>query len=125
MFNYLFYSVFLISKMDIKTKQRYIYENIDFVNNSDTIVKYFDNNNLNYTENSNGVFINISILEDKHIDFIYLFVKNNLTKIPEKEFKFEKIEKQIKKKEKNDIFIKNFTKEQQTIIKMSKINKLF
>lgn len=111
--------------MDIKTKQRYIYENIDFINNSETVIKYFDNNNLNYTENSNGVFINISILEDKHIDFIYLFVKNNLTTIPEKEFKFENIEKQSKKKEKNDIFLKNFTKEQQTIIKMSKINKLF
>ena len=67
--------------MDIKNKQRYIYENIDSVNNSETVLKYFNNNKLNYTENSNGVFINISILEDKHIDFIYLFVKNK--KLPE------------------------------------------
>ena len=38
------------------------------------IITYIKSNNIEYTENNNGIFINLSILNDQHIHNIYNIV---------------------------------------------------
>lgn len=64
------------------------------------------NNKINYSENSNGMFINLSLLDDDLIDILYQKVLD-LSKINEKEISSIKkepvIEKKNIKEEKNEI----------------------
>tara|TARA_Y100000022_G_scaffold26228_1_gene19859 strand:- start:393 stop:719 length:327 start_codon:yes stop_codon:yes gene_type:complete len=72
-------------------KPKFIYDNIEKINeNIDTkdIIFYVESNNISYSKNMNGYIINISILEDKHI--------NNLYKI------FNKLLNEYKKEKKNN-----------------------
>ena len=55
-------------------KTRFIYDNIEKINEKmDTkdIIFYVESNNISYSKNMNGYIINISILEEKHIDNLY------------------------------------------------------
>ena len=56
----------------------YISENIDLVENTNEIINYIRYNDINYSQNSNGLFINLSLLEKKHIISICNMIKISL-----------------------------------------------
>ena len=59
--------------MNINEKIKYIEKNKDNI----LIYKIIINNNIPYTENSNGIFINLSKLSKNNIDILYKNLKNN------------------------------------------------
>ena len=59
-----------------KDKINFIVENCDNI----SIYKIIINNDVPYTKNSNGIFINLSKLSDKNIDLLYTNLKNNCYK---------------------------------------------
>ena len=64
--------------MNIEDKRLYIYNLVvrnkdDKINN--TILYYIRSNNVSFSENKNGFFINLSLLEDNHINRIYNLIK--------------------------------------------------
>ena len=61
-------------------KQKKIYENISKLLNHNNIIHYIHKNNIVFTENNNGLFINLSILSDNHINNIYHLVSHELIK---------------------------------------------
>ena len=93
--------------MDNKIK---LYTNINNSNNSEIIINYIINNNIPYTKNNNGYFINLSLLNDNDINNFNLFINNNINinndyieNITEKE---NIIKYEINNEEKNEIIIK-------------------
>ena len=59
-------------------KINFISKNISKINNTTEILNYIETNKINYSKNSNGYFLNLSLIENKHIDFLYINIKNNL-----------------------------------------------
>ena len=112
----------------MEDKKTFIYTNIHKIKYHNEIINYIKNNNIKYTENSNGFFVNISLI-DEHINNIYnilqyiifnnnennemdykkqeLIEDNNFLKINEKKFNY-------------NIELKEFTKEEQDKILLSK-----
>ena len=112
----------------MEEKKTFIYTNIHKIKYNNKIINYIKNNNIKYTENCNGFFVNISLIDD-HINNIYnilqyiifnnnennemdykkqeLIEDNNLLKINEKKFNY-------------NIELKNFTKQEQEKILLSK-----
>lgn len=116
-------------------KKNFIYNNIQ--NNTqihDEILKYFDLNDFKYTKNNNGVFINLSILDENYVDFIYnLIVYQEKIDTSFQEKFLENIEntglinkKKIVKPKYLDkkYFLSSYTKDEIKIIKYSKLEKL-
>ena len=65
--------------MDKQGKKLYIYKCIeDKVINHNYIKTFIDNYNIKYTENMNGTFINLSILDEELIDILYDYIYKNL-----------------------------------------------
>jgi len=60
--------------MDIDKKKVYIYRNINNIKYHNEIINYIKDNNIKYTENNNGFFINISLIND-HINNLYNILK--------------------------------------------------
>jgi len=60
--------------MDINEKKIYIYKNINNIKYHNEIISYIKDNDIKYTENNNGFFINISLI-DEHINNIYNILK--------------------------------------------------
>tara|TARA_B100000123_G_C25677498_1_gene404812 strand:+ start:164 stop:481 length:318 start_codon:yes stop_codon:yes gene_type:complete len=54
-------------------KKKFLYYNLNKLNNDklNIIENYIKKNDIEYKENSNGYLLNISQLENKHIDFLY------------------------------------------------------
>ena len=112
----------------MEDKKIFIYTNIHKIKYHNEIINYIKNNNIKYTENTNGFFVNISLI-DEHINNIYnilqyiifnnnennemdykkqeLIEDNNFLKINEKKFNY-------------NIELKNFTKVEQDKILLSK-----
>ena len=64
--------------MNNEDKRLYIYNLVvrnkdDKINN--TILYYIRSNNVSFSENKNGFFINLSLLEENHINRIYNLIK--------------------------------------------------
>ena len=84
-----------IDKIDKINKIKYINDKLDkdeFYNN--IIIKIIKNNNIIYTENHNGIFVNLSKLNEIQIDLLYNNIKND--KIYDYENNRNKILKQYK-----------------------------
>ena len=66
--------------MDINEKKLFIYKNIINIDDHSEIIKYIKNNDIKYTNNNNGFFVNISLIDD-HIDNLYnilqYYINNN------------------------------------------------
>ena len=62
---------------ELNKKKIYIYKNIEKLLHHNDIIDYIKNNNIKYTENSNGFFLNISLIDD-HINDIYNILQYNL-----------------------------------------------
>ena len=80
-------------------KRKFLYYNLYKIEKNKRIllINYIDKNEIEHSENSNGVLLNLSLLDDKHINFIY-----DLYNIENKYSNHNKIEikmTQVKKKE--------------------------
>jgi len=61
-----------------ETEMKYIYECIKNNEVDHKLIKsYILDNNISYSKNNNGIFINLSILDDKYIIDIYNLIYNN------------------------------------------------
>ena len=112
----------------MEDKKLFIYTNIHKIKYHNEIINYIKNNNIKYTENTNGFFVNISLI-DEHINNIYnilqyiIFNNNENNEMDYK--KQELIEdnnylKLDKRKCNYNIELKKFTKEEQNLILLSK-----
>ena len=54
-------------------KRRFLYYNLHRLcnNKRSLLYNYIEENEINHSENSNGLLLNLSQLDDKHIDFCY------------------------------------------------------
>ena len=66
--------------MDNETKKQkyYIYENIDKLKDHNQIINLIKMKKCKFTENGNGIFLNISTLEPDVINIIYQILMNTL-----------------------------------------------
>lgn len=55
-------------------KINFISNNIDFIYETDDIISFINMRKINYSHNSNGYFVNLSLLSDEDIDGIYKLV---------------------------------------------------
>ena len=114
--------------MDIDSKRKFIYENIDFINDQNEINNFIILNNIKYSENNNGLFINISILSEDIINNLFFLIENIINNKDEKtnitdiklDIKKNEIINKISTNIINDILLKDFTNDQKNIIRLSK-----
>jgi len=113
-------------------KRLYIYENIYKINDHTNLINLINSSKCKYTENSNGLFINLNTLDDNIIKDIYFLIYNEInTEI--KEYTYEKKLTTINKSEYiikpkeiliSNFFLNEFNKQEINIIEKSKIYKL-
>ena len=61
--------------MNRDNKIKYISDEIENSNiDRNYIIKYILDENIKYTKNKNGIFVNLSILDDKNIDILYEYM---------------------------------------------------
>jgi hypothetical protein len=61
--------------MNRDNKIKYISDEIENSNiDRNYIIKYILDENIKYTKNKNGIFVNLSILDDKNIDIMYEYM---------------------------------------------------
>ena len=118
--------------MECKEKRNYIYENIHKINTHNQMIQLMDLNNCKYTQNNNGIFVNLNTLDEEVIDKMYFILYNLidnkesiLTSFQEKEETLKEVlteiqEKTVEPKIKRDIYLKDFSEEEQSIICQSK-----
>ena len=117
--------------MEIEDKKKIIYDNIFLIDNHKELNNFIIFNNIKYSENNNGLFINITVLSDNIINKLYSIIDNilNNKNISSEQQKIvvleDKNETKIKKQQLiiNDIFLKDFKNDEKIIIKMSKNHK--
>ena len=112
----------------MEEKKTFIYTNIHKIKYHNEIINYIKNNNIKYSENTNGFFVNISLI-DNHINNIYnilQYIIFNNNENNEMDYKKQELiednkflKKNIKKNNYN-IEFKNFTKAEQDKILLSK-----
>jgi len=72
--------------MNVSEKIKYIYDEIENNNvDNNYIIKYIHLKNIKYTENNNGLFVNLSKIDDKHIDILYKYIHEKSYNIFEQE----------------------------------------
>ena len=110
--------------MDKKIK--YIKENIDNIENHNKIIDYIKKINVNYTINSNGIFINLNKIEEQYLNKIFFIIKYeldlNINLMKNNEIGNINEIKEIKKGKKyiKDIYLEELEEEEQKIILLSK-----
>ena len=116
---------------EIKKKRYYIYENIDKIKNHDQIIDLIQLKECKYTKNNNGIFLNLSVLDEEIINMIYQIIINSLDYEEKNEnyiiepLYVEKKEEEVLKgnnqtNTKKKLLLKNFKKKEQKIIHHSK-----
>ena len=74
--------------MNKEEKIKYIYDEIENNNvDNNYIIKYIHLENIKYTENNNGLFVNLSKIDDEHIDILYKYIHEKSYNIFEQERK--------------------------------------
>jgi len=66
-----------IGHIETETREsmtKFIVKNIDSVNNTESIIFYIKNLGVNYSENNNGLFLNLSLLNDDIIEGLYRII---------------------------------------------------
>tara|TARA_Y100000389_G_scaffold108836_1_gene105940 strand:- start:12023 stop:12397 length:375 start_codon:yes stop_codon:yes gene_type:complete len=113
-------------------KKIYIFENINMIENHNKIVNFINFYKIKHTENSNGYFLNISVLDDKFIDILYRLIhysNNNIDELEKQKNLIEEINysdnlnvyfKKVSKIEYNDIKLNEFTGIDKEYISLSK-----
>lgn len=67
--------------MDLEDKTKFIYHKINEINenkNTKDIIFYIESNNINYSLNNNGLILNISVLDEIHINNLYDMINSSL-----------------------------------------------
>jgi len=97
---------------NINDKKQYIYNKINSLEfNSIYIKDYVINSSIKYTENSNGIFINLSTVSDFDINNIYNIIINKISYnklLSEKEYNIENNFGSLKKRNTSVKEYKNF-----------------
>ncbi len=118
--------------MECKRKRNYIYENIHKISTHNQFIELMDLNECKYTQNNNGIFVNLNTLDEHIINKMYLILYNLidnkesiLNSFQEKEETMKEVlteiqEKTIEPKIKRDIYLNQFLEEEQNIICQSK-----
>ena len=113
--------------MNYDDKKLYIYKNIDSINNHNDIINHIISNDIKYTNNDNGFFINISYLENDIIDYIYNTIRYYIKNTDESQLFIDKRDEIIKLnntyhkvKKICNIPLDDFNDEEQSIIRQSK-----
>ena len=67
------------NELTISQKKIFIYNKInDMSVNSNILTNYIINNNLKYTKNNNGIFLNLYSIDNYHIDNIFKIVVDKI-----------------------------------------------
>ena len=113
--------------MNIDDKKLFIYKNIDKISNHNEIIYYIQQNDIKFTTNSNGFFVNISCMNDDNINNIYNILSYYINNINENDIFEDKREKLLESLSKNlkdkniyNIPLSEFSDFEQGIIKHSK-----
>tara|TARA_B100000029_G_scaffold429649_1_gene440149 strand:+ start:16 stop:381 length:366 start_codon:yes stop_codon:yes gene_type:complete len=118
--------------MEYKKKRDYIYENIHKVNTHNQLIELMNLNGCKYTQNNNGIFVNLNTLDKEIINKMYLILYNLidnkesiLTSFQEKEDTIKEVlteiqEKIVEPKIERDVYLNDFSEEEQNIICQSK-----
>ncbi len=88
-------------------KRKFLYYNLNKLNNDKLkiIEDYIKKNDIDFKENNNGFLLNLSHIDDIHIDFLYdLYNLKEKNLQYNKEIKFNG--KKINKKEEKEIYLK-------------------
>lgn len=99
---YIIIKIYLFKIMNTENKKLYIYNKIANKEIDHGYIKpYISLNNIPFSENKNGIFINISILSDEIIDDLYILLYNYINnKVDyDREKKIKEIEENINKKQ--------------------------
>ena len=93
-------------------KRHYIYNNIDNLKIHNKIIDFIKHTNVKYTENKNGIFLNLNTVDDDKIDHIYIIVKdmnNNLNQeiIIEEDSKKEECHEEIVIQKKQTLLVES------------------
>ena len=102
-------------------KKKYIFENINIVENHNKIANFINYYKIKHTENSNGYFVNISVLSDELIDILYKLIHNSNNNIDDLEKEKNKIE-EINYSDNTKIYSKKTPKIQYNDIRLSEFN---
>ena len=118
---------------DIVKKRYYIYENISKIRNHNNIIDYLKLNKCKYTENKNGIFVNLNTIDDDKIHHIYMLTYDAINHYFEDELvydttvegddKFKVITENVVDEyiNTNDIFLSEYSEEERKIIEYSKL----
>jgi len=80
-------------------KREFIYENINNIFDTNNIINFVMQNDINFSKNKNGMHINISVLSEKLIDELYSLINLSLqNKFVEEDYyqNYKQIEEEIK-----------------------------
>tara|TARA_Y100000591_G_C21483465_1_gene521597 strand:+ start:141 stop:536 length:396 start_codon:yes stop_codon:yes gene_type:complete len=67
-------------QQDTNCMVNYIQNNIKLIKNTSSLINFIKNNDINYSENINGLFINLSLLNETKIKIFYdlvYYLSNN------------------------------------------------
>ena len=118
---------------DIVKKRYYIYENISKIRNHNNIIDYLKLNKCKYTENKNGIFVNLNTIDDDKIHHIYMLTYDAINHYFEDELVYDTtvegddtfkvitenvVDEYINT---NDIFLSEYIEEERKIIEYSKL----
>lgn len=119
----------------MEEKRNYIYNNIDNVQDHANIITIINQSNCRYTQNNNGIFVNLNTLSEEIIDQIYFLLNSELNfsdvtdNVYENTTEMYEIETEIKekpqiKKPVKNISINDFSQREKDIINYSKLYNL-
>lgn len=120
--------------MDISKKRYYIYENISKIKNHNHIIDYLKLNNCKYTENKNGIFVNLNTIDHDIINHLHSMIYDSINNFIENDYItnfYEENNFNTDNKDKsniiiketiniNDIYLENFSEDEKLIINYSK-----
>ena len=123
--------------MNINEKKIYIFNHINDIQNHNFIIKLLDDNDTKYTKNTNGIFLNLNILNDDLISNIYDIIIINTENTGEILYEeklqtfhdlnnqvFKKEEKIINNVDQSKYLLKHFHLNDKNIIELSKKYKI-
>jgi hypothetical protein len=120
---------------DVSYERHYIYENISKIKNHNNIINYLKRNKCKYTENKNGIFVNLNTVSDEQIHNLYILTKNTMENFLKDDYSYTaeivSIENECAFSKEiplieviinhNDILMNQFSNDEQKIINYSKL----
>jgi hypothetical protein len=81
-------------------KRKFLYYNLHKIehNKLNVLSDYIDKNEIQYSKNSNGILLNLSKLDDKHVEFFY-----DLYNLENKNYQYEPLKPSVVSKNKRKI----------------------